>query len=92
MPAGQATRLVPRIDERNGIELDAWWIDGALYSRFAVGTSDILATYRMTDGGLAVDLVTSSVHSHRVAGGKDRVPEVADYRVRAVQRALLARR
>ncbi len=78
-----------QIDEKNSIVIDAYHIDGRLYSRFWVADNMIDATYERSGDNLICTLVTYGAKPVVMTGGKGRVPRVASYELRAVQRAVL---
>ena len=79
------------IDEKNGIVIDSYFENGRLHSRFDVMESSIQATYRRRGDELDVSLVTFDAKPVRRSGGQDRIPKVAAYELRAVQRGTLKR-
>jgi hypothetical protein len=76
-----------RIDEQNGIVLDARLVGGVLYSQFEVGGSWLTARYELRDGKLRFE-VTSAKPAAEKTGGK----AVQGYEVGAVQTADLTKR
>lgn len=85
-----------RIDEKNGIYLDAFYHDNCLYERFSVAgnmlTNSICKNeeqlyYEITFG--AIDAITSS--GDTILNATDTIPEVKSYGVPSVQKAVLKR-
>ena len=87
---GEAGRYY--IDEKNSILIDAYFQDDIVHSRFWVSEARIDVQYEMRDGKLVATLVTYGAKPVRMSGGKDRVPPVASYGLRAVQRAVMTRK
>ncbi len=80
-----------RVDERNGIIIDAWLHGGTLYSRFEVGTVSIDARYTLRGKRLDVSLVTTQVAPSATTGGKDGVPPVKAFPFVALQSGTLTK-
>lgn len=80
-----------RIDEKNGIVLDAWFENDRLHNRFGIGEVIIEATYRREGDALHVELTTFGSTASRTSGGEGKVPPVASFPLRAVQRGILRR-
>ncbi|MCU0726409.1 MAG: hypothetical protein MUE73_11560 [Planctomycetes bacterium] len=78
-----------RIDERNGIVLDAAFVGDTLFSCFTVEGNLIQARYRFL--GDAVDFEITSYRPAGPTGGKDRAPEVGTFGLAALQRARLGK-
>lgn len=83
------------IDEKNGIILPSTLIDGALHSRFEVGSAQIATRERLVNAGtpdaaIEVEMVTATTQDPKISGGGE-VPEVRGYIVRSVQSARLNR-
>lgn len=78
-----------KIDENNGIVLDASYILGGLFCRFEVQGSDISVSYRIVGEGearrLLMELVTCRTAGTQT-GGKDQTPPVTSYSPISVQR------
>jgi hypothetical protein len=79
-----------KIDENNGIVLDASFINDALYCRFEVQGNDISVSYRASglgdDRRLMMELVTTRTPGTET-GGKDQTPVVSTFVPVSVQRA-----
>jgi hypothetical protein len=80
------------IDEHNSIRIDSRYLDGALYSQFAVGQVLVTASYRLADHRIAVELITSNLRHPHHTGGEQGVPPVNVHPVRGTQRASLEKR
>lgn len=76
-----------RIDERNGVELDARLVGGVLYSHFEVGGSWLTARYELREDVLRVEVTSAKPAAEKTGKGK-----VQGYTVEAVQAAELRRR
>lgn len=79
------------VDEKNSILIDAWFQDEAVCTRFWVSNSVIDARYERDGEKMVVTLTTFGEKPARMSGGVKRVPPVASYALRAVQRAVLTR-
>ncbi len=77
-----------RIDEKNGIVIDAFLIDATLYTQFSVGNSLLTIRYIREADGIVFDLVSTQLDPPIETGG-GKVPAVAVYLLQAVQRAVL---
>ncbi|MDJ0976174.1 MAG: hypothetical protein QNJ98_17065 [Planctomycetota bacterium] len=80
-----------RIDEKNSIEIESFLENDNLRSRFWVADNVIEATYARDGDTLTVTLTTFGAKPARMSGGEGRVPPVASYALRSVQRAVLRR-
>ncbi len=81
-----------RIDEKNSILIDAYYLEGAVHSRFEVQNSSIDVRYVMRDGGIDVSLTTyAKTPAVTTSGGKGRIPPVRSYGLKAVQTARLVK-
>ena len=78
------------IDEKNGIQVPATYVDGELLSYFSLGESLVLARYRLVGDFLHFDLTQTGRTPDVSTGGGD-VPEVGGHAVQVVQRAVLSR-
>lgn len=84
------------IDEKNGIVIDAWFVDGALYSHFVVEGNRISVVERLTTGPtgepeIVFELVTVADEDLRGSGGEGGMPAVRAAAPRSVQRSVLRR-
>ena len=79
------------VDEKNSILLDTFVVNDIVCSRFWVGEARIDAQYELRGDEVLVTLVTHGAQPSRISGGEGRVPSVASYSLRAVQRAALRR-
>ena len=80
-----------RIDEKNSIEIDAYFENERLRSRFWVADNVIEATYERDGDAMTVTLTTFGAKPLRMTGGRDKVPAVGSYALKSVQRATLTR-
>jgi len=76
-----------RIDEKNGIVLDATLVGDTLHSTFSVQGNLIHARYRFVDG--AVEFALDSFAEGGETGGKDGAPLVKGFVLQAAQQARL---
>lgn len=81
-----------QIDERNGIVLDHYWIDGSLVGVFTVGGNTIMTTERREGDALLTEMITYEAAPLATSGGKSGVPTVTTNRVKSIQRARLFRK
>ena len=80
-----------RVDETNGVLIDAYLENEALHSRFRVGGNVTEATYARTGDRLAVTLTTFGAEPASTTGGQDGVPPVESFPLRGIQRGVLER-
>lgn len=80
-----------RIDEKNGIVLDAFLENDRLRNRFGVMDNVIEATYAREGDALTVTLTTFGGKPLATTGGKAGVPPVTSFALKAVQRGVLRR-
>lgn len=78
------------VDERNGIQIDAYLRGDTLYSQFDVQDSRVTALYRRTEEGLEVEMHTFGRAPGRSSGAGD--VRVDAFALRAAQKAVLTRR
>jgi len=81
-----------RIDEKNSIILDAYYIGNTLYSRFSVEKSLISTRTALTGNKLHYEILSGRKNSISTTGGKDDIPEVNSYEFVVQQKAVLERR
>ena len=81
-----------RIDEKNGIVLDAFLENDRLRNRFGVMGNLIEATYARDGDALTVTLTTFGMKPMATTGGEGRIPAVTSYPLKAVQRGVLRRK
>ena len=74
-----------RIDERNGIVLDAAFVGDTLHCGFSVQGNTIFARYRLADD--AVEFAIDSFASGVETGGKDGAPAVTGFVLQAPRSA-----
>ena len=86
---GQPNHFV--IDEKNSILIDSYFENDRLHSRFWVADNVIEAVYTRRGDKLEATLTTYGAKPTRMSGGEGRVPPVASYALKSVQRGTLAR-
>jgi hypothetical protein len=59
-----------RIDEQNGVALDAWLVNRVLYSQFEVGGSFLTARYELRGNTLFLEITSTKPAAEKVAKGK----------------------
>ena len=72
--------------------MNAWFVHRTLWTRFQVGKSDLLVSYRADGRRMIVTFVTTTAEPQRVGGGGEdcRAPEIVrSFAVLSVQRAVL---
>jgi hypothetical protein len=74
-----------KIDEKNGIVIDARLMGNALYSHFKVGDALINAKYERRGDSLWVEIASVSAKDPRITGIKERKIEVQSYLSQGVQ-------
>jgi hypothetical protein len=92
-------RLIPseegpdrwRIDERNGIVIDASLVDGALVCRFSVAKVEVQIEYRLGPDGVAIAIETFGLAATHTTPTNDGRFEVASFPLVAYERGTLAR-
>jgi hypothetical protein len=83
--AGKPGRF--RIDEQNGIVLDARLVNGVLYSQFEVGGRVLTARYGLGDDRIKFEVTSAKPAAEKTGDGK-----VLGYGVEAVQSAVLKKK
>jgi len=79
-----------QIDEKNGIILDADLNDRVLFSRFDLGGTWIIATYRFGIDNLEFEIFSGTGAPSRLTGGiSGLIPEVAVFPLATYQKGLL---
>lgn len=78
-----------QIDERNGIVLDHYWLDGTFVGVFTVGGNTIMTTERREGDVLITEMITYDSAALSTSGGKDGVPTVTTNKIKSIQRARL---
>lgn len=76
------------IDERNGIVLEARYLEDALYSWFSIAGSNILVREELVDGAISVEFVTALDRDTQTTGTGGEVRSLVPV---SVQRATLRR-
>jgi hypothetical protein len=92
-------RLIPseegadrwRIDERNGIVIDGFLVDGALVCRFSVAKVEVQIEYRLGPDGVAIAIETFGLEPTRMTPTDDGRFEVVSFPLVAYERGTLAR-
>ena len=81
-----------RIDERNGIELDEFWIGDTLVGVFTVSGNTIMTKNRREGNTLVSELTTyESVLLNTTGSDTPNGPPVTTQRIKSLQRAVLRR-
>lgn len=80
-----------QVDEKSSIVIDSYLVDDALCSVFAVQSTVIAASYRVSGDRMLVELVSVSAADPFPSGGENGVPSVNSHVVTGVQRATLLR-
>lgn len=78
-----------RIDEKNGIVLEAQRFGDELHSVFSMNGMVLNATYRNTEEGIEFRITTVREEAATTTGGESGIPAVGSHGTIAVQRALL---
>ncbi|HMO31542.1 MAG TPA: hypothetical protein PKE63_11970 [Lacibacter sp.] len=78
-----------RIDERNGIVLDAWWIGQQLVSVFSVEGNSVITRYQLDTRGLQVEMISFPARATSTTGGKHNIPPVDNYSIQSIQHGVL---
>ena len=92
-------RLIPseegadrwRIDERNGIVIDMFLVDGALVCRFSVAKVEVQMEYRLGPDGVAIAIETFGREPRSTTPTEDGRFEVASFPLVGYERGVLAR-
>lgn len=80
------------IDEKDGIVLDAFYLNGKLFSNFAIGDDEIMAIYYLEGDTLIDEMMATSTKSYHISGGIGvNVPFVSSFLVNGYFRAELKR-
>lgn len=90
------------IDEGNSIVLDAVFLQGGLYSHFALEQVELSSAYRLMNFGAADERLMLEILTHRpgagtktgggvIEGTQQRVPEVTTFGLISLQRAEMTR-
>lgn len=78
------------VDEKDGIILDAFYINGNLYSEFAVQGTEILSIDRLEGKNLVVEMIVKPSKEIAVTGGtSEEVPPVSSYQISSQHKAVL---
>lgn len=80
-----------RLNEQNSIILNMFYFNDSFYSMYAVGKGLITVRYELKDGNINFE-ITSANTVGKITGGEDEIPQVTDYPVHTVQKAVLNRK
>jgi len=82
-----------QIDEKNGIVIDAFYLNESLYTIYEVMGNNINLRYKMNQGAIEFDI---SMHKNKELSsigdtiiGRDTIPEVSIFKIRNSQSATL---
>ncbi len=78
-----------RVDEKNSIVIDSYYIADALHCAFKVNDALITLTYTMHGDDLVFSLISCNVGSPIQSGAEGDIPEVLTYPVQVSQLAVL---
>lgn len=79
-----------QLDEDNTIVLDYFFSGNAFYNVFSVQKNILFSKYRMSNGEIHFEVISSPIHSPNTTGNEnDETGKVDSYPVYAVQRAIL---
>jgi hypothetical protein len=82
-----------KIDERDGIILDQYWIGNRFCGAFTVEKTTILNSYWLEDGKLIAEFYSVSAKPVNTTGGQGKdTPLVDSYAARAYQKAVLKKK
>ncbi|MCB0720977.1 MAG: hypothetical protein KDC42_01630 [Ignavibacteriae bacterium] len=81
---------VYKMDELNSITLDMFYFNDAFYSMYAVGKALITVRYELKDEKIYFEVTSANIEGERTGGTED-IPEVINYPVRTVQKAVLTK-
>jgi hypothetical protein len=77
-----------KLNEQNSIILNMFYFNDSFYSIYAVGKGLITARYELKDDKIYFE-ITSANTEGKSTGGVEDIPEVTDYPVHTVQKAVL---
>ena len=80
-----------QVDERSSIVIDSYLVDNVFCSVFAVQSTVIAASYRVSGDRMLVQLISVNGTNPIGSGGENGVPRVNSHVVTGVQRATLLR-
>lgn len=85
-----------KVDEQNTIEMDAYLLNGKLYSRFEVMGNLLLSTAEVENGIMTYEIISGKLEPVRTTGNEtfegEDVPEVNSFPIQVRQVAYLRRR
>lgn len=79
-----------KMDELNSITLDMFYFNDTFYSMYSIGKAIITVEYALKDEKIYFE-ITSSNNEGETTGGTSDIPEVTNYPVRIVQKAILTK-
>jgi hypothetical protein len=84
-----------KIDEQNTIEMDAYLLNGKMYSRFDVMGSLLLSTAEVKEGVMTYEIISGKLEAIRTTGNQtfegEDIPEVNSFPIQVRQVAYLRR-
>ncbi len=89
-PKGETQEF--KIDEKNSIILDAFYVKGKLMSEFAVQGNKVMAIYEKKGEELVFEIIFGKEEVDNITGGLDSIPQVNNYKIQGMQRAELVRK
>lgn len=79
-----------KMDELNSITLDMFYFNDTFYSMYSIGKAIITVEYALKDEKIYFE-ITSANNQGETTGGTEDIPEVTNYPVRTVQKAILTK-
>ena len=79
-----------KMDELNSITLDMFYFNDTFYSMYSIGKAIITVEYALKDEKIYFE-ITSANNEGETTGGTEDIPEVTNYPVRTVQKAILTK-
>lgn len=84
-----------KVDEQNTIEMDAYLLNGKMYSRFEVMGNLLLSTAEVQDGVMTYEIISGKLEPVRTTGNEtfegENIPQVKAYPIQVRQVAYLKR-
>ena len=81
-----------RIDEKDGILLDCFYLNNTLYSRFSVQEVNLMSRESYENGVIYYEITSGSdVPLHTSGGGTEDEPAVTSFPIKTLQKAILRR-
>ena len=81
-----------RIDEKNGIVLDAFLLKDTLHSRFTIDDNNVECSYRLIDSSIEVIMIASRVDPLATTQHDSSESKVTTFDLISVQRGMLKRK